>query len=125
MDEKSLTDPSNRSIKAFCARSDISKTSYYELKKKGLGPDELHAGGCIRITPRAEAAWVKACERPTGTEARLLKRAAEHRVRIARKTKKPRKAADKKSQPKKTRSKELVPAGPAAPNLRSFVERKK
>jgi hypothetical protein len=35
----------------------ISKATYYELKKRGLTPDEINVGGLARITPEARTRW--------------------------------------------------------------------
>ena len=37
----------------FCYVENISKAKYYELKKRGLAPDETNIDGLIRITPKA------------------------------------------------------------------------
>jgi hypothetical protein len=51
--------PSAKTISEFCRAKRISKWSYYEMKKRGIGPDEFIIPGTavIRITPQSEAAW--------------------------------------------------------------------
>jgi hypothetical protein len=44
-------------IAGFCAAENISRAKYYELKKKGLGPDETRVDGVIRITPESHQRW--------------------------------------------------------------------
>jgi hypothetical protein len=44
-------------IMDFCAAEKISRAKYYELKKKGMGPDETRVDGIIRITPESHARW--------------------------------------------------------------------
>ncbi len=67
MDAQSLTETTERSAEAesprwstipeFCARKCISVPFYYVLRKRGLGPREVHLGRAVRITPEAEAEW--------------------------------------------------------------------
>jgi len=61
--------PSALTIAEFCWRQKISVPSYYQLKKRGLGPIEMRFGNVVRITPEAEAAWRKARENPGTDEA--------------------------------------------------------
>jgi hypothetical protein len=51
--------PNSKTISEFCRAKRISKSSYYEMKKRGIGPDEFIIPGTavIRITPQSEAAW--------------------------------------------------------------------
>ena len=51
--DRSLTVPE------FCTRHNVSRASYYKLRRLGLGPDEMRMPGtCIvRITPEADRAW--------------------------------------------------------------------
>jgi hypothetical protein len=44
-------------IAEWCADKRISRSSYYNLKRAGLGPAELRVGVKIIITPEADAAW--------------------------------------------------------------------
>jgi hypothetical protein len=41
----------------FCWLERISKSKYYQLRKKGLAPDETNICGVIRITPEARETW--------------------------------------------------------------------
>jgi hypothetical protein len=52
------TNPS-KSIAEFCRAERISKSVYYEMKRRGIGPVELIIPGTkvIRITPEAQTAW--------------------------------------------------------------------
>ena len=57
-------------IREFCEAHRISKSTYYNLRKQGLGPDqcrgaELRPGGRVIITMEAAARWRRARERPT------------------------------------------------------------
>jgi hypothetical protein len=61
--------PSALTIAEFCWRQKISVPSYYQLKKRGLGPVEMRFGNVVRITPEAEADWRAARENPVGAEA--------------------------------------------------------
>jgi hypothetical protein len=44
-------------IRGFCAAENISRAGYYNLRRKGLTPDEVRVGRTIRITPEAHARW--------------------------------------------------------------------
>jgi hypothetical protein len=58
----------------FCFAEHLSKSTYHELKKRGLGPDELVVPGSmiIRITPEARDAWhTKMAELAKGEAARI------------------------------------------------------
>jgi hypothetical protein len=41
----------------FCWLENISKAKFYELKKRGLTPDEIDIDGVLRITPKARETW--------------------------------------------------------------------
>ena len=45
------------SISRFCARHDISRATYYNLRQAGLGPREMRIGTRVLITVEAAAAW--------------------------------------------------------------------
>jgi 3-methyladenine DNA glycosylase Mpg len=45
------------SIREFCENNDISPSTYFNLKKRGLGPREMAVGNRITISPEAEADW--------------------------------------------------------------------
>jgi hypothetical protein len=52
-------------IKEFCQAERISKTFYYELRAKGLGPKEIRYGsGVVRITHAARLAWQAMMQNP-------------------------------------------------------------
>jgi hypothetical protein len=41
----------------FCWLENISRSKYFELKKRGLGPDVTDIDGVHRITPESREAW--------------------------------------------------------------------
>jgi hypothetical protein len=49
----------SKTVAEFCRAESLSKTSYYQLQRRGLGPDELRPPGTkiIRVTAAAHAAW--------------------------------------------------------------------
>ncbi|HVI66746.1 MAG TPA: hypothetical protein VM910_29850 [Bradyrhizobium sp.] len=49
-------------VTEFCQAHRISETTYYELKKLGLGPDEMEIGRKRIISIEAAARWRKARE---------------------------------------------------------------
>jgi hypothetical protein len=67
----------------FCFTEHLSKSTYHELKKRGLGPDELVVPGSkiIRITPESRDAWrMKMAELAKGEAAQIE---AERRRELA------------------------------------------
>jgi hypothetical protein len=53
------------SISRFCARHDISRATYYNLRQSGLGPREMRIGTRVLITAEAAAAWRREREAAT------------------------------------------------------------
>ena len=45
-------------ISQFCFRHQIGRTSYFQMRKTGLGPREIRVGRVIRISPDSEREWV-------------------------------------------------------------------
>jgi hypothetical protein len=70
-------------IAQFCRAEHLSKSSYYELRRRGLGPDELRLPGTkiIRITAEARAAWRERMAEFARSEAAQLE--AERRRKMA------------------------------------------
>ncbi len=50
---------SSETIAEFCRKERISRAAYYDLRKRGLGPDvfEIPSTRIKRITPESHAAW--------------------------------------------------------------------
>jgi hypothetical protein len=67
----------------FCFAEHLSKSTYHELKKRGLGPVELVVPGTkiIRITPEARDAWHAKMAELSKSESAQLE--AERRREIA------------------------------------------
>jgi hypothetical protein len=60
---------------------EISKAKFYELKKRGLTPDEIDIDGVLRITPKAREEWhARMVEHAKGEAAQLE---AERRRELA------------------------------------------
>jgi hypothetical protein len=55
-------------IKEFCARWRISRSTYYEMRNLGRGPREMHVMSKVYITPQAESEWQRLCEKPADGE---------------------------------------------------------
>jgi hypothetical protein len=51
------------SIQEFCDAHRISRSRYFELKKQGLTPDEMHVGHRHLISFEAAARWRRQRER--------------------------------------------------------------
>jgi hypothetical protein len=47
----------NETIHEFCESEGISYSHYMGLKRRGIGPKELHIGRALRITPQAKRDW--------------------------------------------------------------------
>jgi hypothetical protein len=61
----------NETIDEFCDSEGISYSHYMGLKRKGIGPKELHIGRALRITPQAKRDWHAMLEKlATSKEAR-------------------------------------------------------
>jgi hypothetical protein len=75
--EKSLTIPE------FCHLERMSEPSYYLLKKRKLGPEELRYLSMVRITPKAREQWHKRMAKHAKSRAAKLE---EQRLRAHAKT---------------------------------------
>jgi hypothetical protein len=63
----------SKTISEFCDAKRISLSSFYELEKRGLGPETQDILGKIRrITPEAERAWDQQMAELKRTEAAKL-----------------------------------------------------
>jgi predicted DNA-binding transcriptional regulator AlpA len=51
------------SVIEFCARHTISRSTFYNLKRAGLGPHETRVGRRIIITRASAAAWLRKREK--------------------------------------------------------------
>lgn len=73
----------NRSmtLREFRYVENMSAAKYYDLKNKGLGPEELNVDGMIRITPEARAKWRERMAELARSEAAQLE--AERRRELA------------------------------------------
>jgi hypothetical protein len=50
-------------VSEFCVVSGVSRSTYYNLKRKGEGPRETHVGTKILITRESAAAWLRKQEK--------------------------------------------------------------
>lgn len=50
-------------VAEFCRRNSISRTFFYTLRRKGLGPVEMRLLGEVRISRAEETAWISRMER--------------------------------------------------------------
>ncbi|SFJ71820.1 hypothetical protein [Bradyrhizobium sp. Gha] len=80
--DAALDDPA-QTIAQFCRAESLSKSSYYALRRRGLGPDERRVPGTkiIRITAEAHAAWRERIDAFARTEAAQLE--TERRRKLA------------------------------------------
>ena len=57
------------SIREFCLRNCITRQFFYELRKRGLGPDLIRLGTRVLISREAAARWRAERERATKADA--------------------------------------------------------
>lgn len=51
--------PTSSTIREFCARHDLARSTYFEWQRKGLGPSVYRVGRTVRITDEAEREWLE------------------------------------------------------------------
>lgn len=82
------TDRVSFTIAEFCARHGLSRSTYYNLQLRDLGPQTFKIGRLVRITRDAERAWVTKVEsgdldpeppRPSNLERRRGRRRSRRR----------------------------------------------
>jgi len=59
-------------VSEFCERNKISPPAFCNLRRKGLGPKEMHMGRKTRISVQAEADWREAHKARVSEEAAAL-----------------------------------------------------
>ncbi|WP_322044981.1 hypothetical protein [Paraburkholderia sp. J67] len=66
MDNQTATDDEpiapllSLSVTEFCERYRLTKTTYFQMRKRGEGPEEIRIGSrMIRITETAAVQWVQ------------------------------------------------------------------
>ncbi|WP_095087779.1 helix-turn-helix transcriptional regulator [Mesorhizobium sophorae] len=57
------------SIPEFCVAHRISRATFYNLIKAGVGPRTMHVGGRVLVSKEAGAEWRRAREAASTTEA--------------------------------------------------------
>jgi hypothetical protein len=62
------------SIREFCKLENFSKAHYYNLKKRGLAPEEIQVLNLVRITPAARQEWHEKIKRYTESRAGKLQK---------------------------------------------------
>jgi hypothetical protein len=84
MPEQPDNERSAFTVDQFCVRNQISKSSWFKLRRAGLAPRVLMIGNSARITREAEAAWQRRMERAAeGREERLRVERRRASARIA------------------------------------------
>ena len=76
--ERVLPEKAAHSIEEFCYRHGISRAHYYNLRRLGHGPREMHAHGRKLISVEAQADWRRACE---ADESRANRRVSRFRLK--------------------------------------------
>ena len=54
---RSASSGGSKTIDEFCHSHHFSRSFYYQMKKLGIGPDEMRHGATVRITHEAERRW--------------------------------------------------------------------
>ncbi len=75
--DTTLDEASSITIRQFCGLEQIGLTSYYKLKKRGLGPTETQVpnSNIIRISPAARLEWHRRMQELSASAAAELERA--------------------------------------------------
>lgn len=71
-----MTTRASFSIAEWCARHNVCRATYYNLRKRGEGPDILHIGRSVRISAEADARWVAQREDDAGNGSAKLRPSA-------------------------------------------------
>jgi hypothetical protein len=75
----------SETIQDFCDSEGMSLSLYYDLRRRGIGPKEMRAGGFVRISPQAHLDWRQSMVKLGESKAAQLERAwRSERGRIAR-----------------------------------------
>jgi hypothetical protein len=69
-------------IEQFARTIQISESTYFNLKRRGLAPQETRFGGVVRISPHAVQSWAERMQALRETEAAKLEE--ERRRGLAR-----------------------------------------
>ena len=95
----------NETIYEFCEREGISYSHYMGLKRKGIGPKELHIGRALRITPQAKREWHAMLEKLANSKEAKAQQARRREIgrHASQFGGRPPKAASKPSAKKSTR----------------------
>ena len=59
-----MSDDLPRTIAEFCRRNGLSRTSYFELRRRGQAPREMRVLAKVLICPEAESDWRREREIP-------------------------------------------------------------
>ena len=59
-----MSDDLPRTIVEFCRRNGLSRTSYFELRRRGQAPREMRLLSKVLISPEAESDWRREREIP-------------------------------------------------------------
>ena len=66
-----MTSPSY-TINEWCSLRRYSRAEWYRMKSRGDGPDTIGEGRMTRVTPDADARWLKKQERKAKAETRAV-----------------------------------------------------
>jgi predicted DNA-binding transcriptional regulator AlpA len=78
------TEDRSLTIEEFCLLENISKPTYYQMRKRGIGPAEMRVLNCVRISYAARMEWQR--EREKRNAPGYQEAASKHRERSARAT---------------------------------------
>ena len=57
-------------ISEFCIRHRLGRTTYFKMRKAGVGPKELRHGSVVRITADSEREWLERMQSATSPHVR-------------------------------------------------------
>lgn len=104
-DEETLPEDASLTIDRFCALEDISRFTFYKMRRAGHGPEELRIPGTeiVRITKDAHARWRASLQERQETKAAKLENDRRVAQRVAAGKSAAKRAAEGKSRAVRTK----------------------
>jgi hypothetical protein len=77
--------PASETLEQFCRAENLSKSSYYKIRKLGFGPTELRVPNTVivRITAQARIAWHERMAELQQSKSAKLQAARRHKQTVA------------------------------------------
>jgi hypothetical protein len=77
-----MTSRGSFSIDEWCERHHVCRATFYNMQKRGEGPDILRIGRSVRISADADARWVAQREGVAGNGSAELPAERPHKTRV-------------------------------------------